>query len=56
MSDEQVESMCLMMEQLAGNVRELTYTVRDLISVIEELKWEKVKERTSVLTNTRRGI
>ena len=38
MSDEQVESMCLMMEQLAGDVRELTYTVRDLTSELEVLK------------------
>ena len=52
MSEEQL----LMMEQLAGDVRELTYTVRDLTSVIEELKWEKVKERTSVLTITPRRI
>ena len=34
----------LMMEQLAGDVRELTYTMRDLVAVIEEMKAEKLSD------------
>ena len=34
----------LMMEQLAGDVRELTYTMRELVAVIEEMKAEKLSD------------
>ena len=37
MTNEQIESMLLMNEQLASDVRELTYKVCDLVDVVENL-------------------
>ena len=37
MTNEQVESMLLMNEQLASDIRQLTYKVSDLTEVVENL-------------------
>ena len=37
MTNEQVESMLLMNEQLASDIRQLTYKVSDLTEVVETL-------------------
>ena len=34
-TEEQVNDMVLMMEQLAGDIRELTYAIRDFTEVVE---------------------
>jgi len=40
--EENAVDMMLTIEQLSGDVRELTYTVRDLVAVVEGMKMEKV--------------
>lgn len=35
MSEEQANDMMLMMEQLAGDIRELTYAIRENTEVVE---------------------
>jgi len=35
MTEEQTNEMMLMMEQLAGDIRELTYAIRDFTEVAE---------------------
>jgi hypothetical protein len=37
MTNEQIESMLLMNEQLASDIRQLTYKVSDLTEVVENL-------------------
>ena len=34
-AEEQANDMMLMMEQLAGDIRELTYAIRDFTEVVE---------------------
>ena len=42
---EQIDDMTLMMEQLASDVRELTYAMRDLTEVTERLNTKNFEER-----------
>ena len=42
---EQIDDMTLMMEQLASDVRELTYAMRDLPEVTERLNTKNFEER-----------
>ena len=42
---EQIDDMTLMMEQLASDVRELTYAMRNLTEVTERLNTKNFEER-----------
>ena len=41
MTEEQTNEMMLMMEQLAGDVRELTYAIRTMTEVLHQAKEKK---------------
>ena len=47
MKKEQIDDMTLMMEQLASDVRELTYAMRDLAEVTERLNTKNFEERNN---------
>ena len=52
MTNEQVESMLLMNEQLASDIRALTYKVSDLTEVVENLTNRISKLETPIVNYT----
>ena len=55
MTNEQVESMLLMNEQLASDIRQLTYKVSDLTEVVENLTNRISKLETPIVNYTYKG-
>ena len=55
MTNEQVESMLLMNEQLASDIRALTYKVSDLTEVVENLTNRISKLETPIVNYTYKG-
>ena len=55
MTNEQVESMLLMNEQLASDIRQLTYKVSDLTEVVENLTHRISKLETPIVNYTYKG-
>ena len=55
MTNEQVESMLLMNEQLASDIRQLSYKVSDLTEVVENLTNRISKLETPIVNYTYKG-
>ena len=55
MTNEQIESMLLMNEQLASDIRALTYKVSDLTEVVENLTNRISKLETPIVNYTYKG-
>ena len=55
MTNEQVESMLLMNEQLASDIRKLSYKVSDLTEVVENLTNRISKLETPIVNYTYKG-
>ena len=55
MTNEQVESMLLMNEQLASDIRQLSYKVSDLTEVVENLTHRISKLETPIVNYTYKG-